>query len=295
VAVAHDPAGTIADLPFVYADDGYRRRLAAGLDDPLVRGVLLSIDQMDRGEREQQLGSTFTKLGALLGRPAVKTVLGQPDGVLNLDRVLAERRIVMVSLAPVRIGSGAARLIAALLLHRLFGAVLGRGTLPESQRPLFAVYLDEPGVLADTRLPVDGLLEMARGMGVGVTLAPQSLTQLDLELRRAVLTNVATRIVFAQHDADARLLARDLPGVDALELTLVNRFEVVARIAIGPGEKAPPVSLRTLPPAAAISDPAAVRRHAARLGRTPAEVEQALVERHRPTSPPPIGRSRRSS
>lgn len=295
VAVAHDPESTIADLPFVYRDDNYRRKLAAGVGDDITRGVLLSVDQMDRPERDQQLGSTFNKLGALLGRPAVKTVLGQPDGALDLDRVLGDQQIVVVSLAPVRIGSGAARLIAALILHRLFGAVLGRGRLPESKRQLFSVYLDEPGMLADTRLPVDGLLEMARGMGVGVTLAPQSLTQLDLELRRAVLTNVGTRIVFAQHDSDARLLARDLPGVAPEDLTLLDRFEVIARIAMGPGENAPPVSLRTLPSAPAISDPVAVRRHAAGLGRTPAEVEQALRERHRPTTPPPIGRSRRSS
>jgi hypothetical protein len=146
-------------------------------------------------------------------------------------------------------------------------------------------------------MPLDALLEQARGLGVGVTLAPQSMAQLPKSVREAALTNVATRVVFRQHADDARLLARDLPGVTAEELSDLNAYEAVARIALGPGDVAPSVTIKTSPMRKPISDGAALRAaSAARYGVSLADVDDALDARHRvPATATPVGRKRRAS
>jgi energy-coupling factor transporter ATP-binding protein EcfA2 len=297
VAVAHDTEGTLADVPFVFTDAAYRRKLVGRLRDPLTRATFSGFEAMSAGERQQQLAAPLGKLGQLLGRPVVRTVLGQAKPKLDFAEVLRTRKIVVVSLAPARVGSPAARLIGALTVFALFQAVQGRAGLSEHARAPFMVCIDEPRALGDLPMPLDALLEQARGLGVGVALAPQSMAQLPKSVREAALTNVATRVVFRQHADDARLLARDLPGVTAEELGDLAAYEAVARIGLGPGDVAPSVTIRTLPPDKAVSDPAALRvASAARYGVSLAEVDAALDARHRlqPTDVP-VGRKRRAA
>jgi hypothetical protein len=295
VAVAHDPTGTLADVPFVFSDPAYRRQLVGRLRDPLTRATFAAFEAMSAGERAHQLAAPLNKLGTLLSRPVVRTVLGQVQPQLDFRRVLRDKQIVVVSLAPARVGAPAARLIGALTVFSLFQAVQGRTALPESARTPFFVYVDEPRALGDLPMPLDALLEQARGLGVGVTLAPQSMSQLPKAVREAALTNAATRIVFRQHADDARLLAGDLPGVKAEELGDLAAFEVVARVGLGPGDVAPLVSLRTSPLGRAVSDAQTLHESSAeRFGVSLSEVDEALAARHQASTSAPVGRRRRT-
>lgn len=297
LAVAHDPAGTLADVPYVYSDPAYRRKLVGRLHDPLTRATFTAFEEMSAGERQQQLASSFNKLGALLGRPIIRTVLGQARPKLDFRQVVSGRQIVIVSLSPTRVGAPATRLIGAVTVFALFQAIQSRVSLPESVRIPFLVYIDEPKALGDLPMPLDAMLEQARGLGVGLTLAPQSVAQLPKGVREAALTNVATRIVFRQHADDARLLARDLPGVTAEELGDLGAYEAVARVGLGPGDVAPSVTLKTLPMVRPLSDPRQLRQASAnRWGISLAEVDQGLAARHQPSkNDAPVGRKRRVS
>lgn len=297
VAVAGDPAGTLADVPYVYSDPAYRREMVGRLRDPLVQSVFAAYEGMSAAERQQQLAAPLNKLQTLLGRPVVRTVLGQPDPKLDFRVVLAQRRIVVVSLAPARVGGPASRLIGALVIFTLFQAVQARSSLPPAARQPFLVAIDEPKALGELHMPLDALLEQARGLGVGVTLAPQSISQLPKGVREAALTNAATRVVFRQTADDARLLARDLPGVEAEQLGDLAAFEAIARVGLGPGDVAAPVSLRTSPLGPVNSDrEALIRASSKQYGRPLAEVDAALQARHQPTtSTAPVGRKRRRS
>jgi hypothetical protein len=251
---------------------------------------------MSPAERQQQLAAPLNKLGRLIGRQIVRTVVGQARPRLDFREVLAKRRIVLISLAPGRVGGPAARLVGALSVFALFQAVLGRADLSQRARSPFLVYVDEPKALGDLPMPLDTLLEQARGLGVGVTLAPQSMGQLPRSLREAALTNVASRVVFRQHADDARLLARDFPGVSADDLGELAAYEVVARIGLGPGDVAPPVSLKTADLDKPLGNVRRLRAEAGkRWGQLPAEVDAALTAKHELASPgASVGRRRRA-
>ena len=302
VTLGNDPAATLGDLPFVFTDDAYRRRLVGRLDDPMLRATWASFEAMRPAERTHQLGSPVNKISELLGRRVVRSVLAQPDATLDFNDVLAAGRVVLVNLAPGRLGSPAARLIGALVIHQLFTAVQARAGIAPAKRTPFLAYIDEPKVLGDIPVPLDGMFELARGMRVGLLVSVQSVTQLGPAVRAAALTNAATMVAFRQTADDAELLARHLPGVTADGLQSLGAFEMIARIGLGPGDIARPASGRTLPPPAATGTTAHVRAaSAARYGRDPKLVDQALADRHAPAagasaapSDAPIGRRRRT-
>jgi hypothetical protein len=257
---------------------------------------------MGAAERAHQLAAPLNKIDEIIGRKTVRAVLAQSGSEAKLDmrEVLARGKIVIVSLAPGRIGAPAARLLGALVIHELFQAVQARAALPPERRMPFFAYVDEPKVLGDVsrNVPLDSLYELARGMGVGLTLSVQSLTQLPNELRAAATTNASTVIAFRQSAADARILSAELPGVSSEGLQNLGKYEAIMRIGLGPGDVTAPVSGRTFPPPPAVSDPEMVRRVSAeRYGTDPAQVDAALAERHRigGEDERPVGRLRRSA
>ncbi len=281
VTLAYDRSATLADLPFLFASDSFRHRLTGQLQDPLLKATWAEFEAMSVESRAQQLGSPLGKINELIGRRVVRSVLAQAEPKWDMREVLRRGQVVIVSLSPGVIGSPASRLLAALVIHELFQAVQARTQMPAVKRRPFYVYVDEPRVFTDIPMPLDSLFELARGLGVGLTLSAQSISQLPGDLAQAALTNAATLVAFRQNHDDAKLLAQELPGVSAEELQALGRFEIAARIGLGPGDVSPPVTGRTLPPSEPISDPGEVRRESAeRYGRRPEDVDAALLERH---------------
>lgn len=295
VAVAHDPSGTLADVPFVFTDDAYRRRLVARIDDVLLKSTFAAYDAMSAQERLHQVAAPMGKLAEIVGRRVVRGVLAQTNPSIDMHDVLRTGKVVIVSLAPARIGP-AARLIAALVVYKFFEGVLARAAVPASQRGAFFAYIDEPRVLGDIPVPIDSLFELARSANIGVVLSAQSISQLTRGLRAAATTNAASWVVFRQSSTDAKLLSAELPNVSSEALQNLRQYEVVMRLGLGPGDVSAPVTGRTLPLPVPTSDPVAVRRaSASRYGTDPAEVDAALAKRHEATGTDetPVGFLRR--
>jgi hypothetical protein len=296
--LGHDRQATLADLPFVYSHDAFRRRLLSRVGDPLALATWAAFEAMGPAERVHQLSAPLNKIEEVIGRPVVRGVLAQAEPKLDMREVLREGRVVIVSLSAGKIGSTAARLIGALSIYQLFLAVQARAALaPQARKPFFA-YVDEPKVLGDIPVPLDSLYELARGLGVGILLSAQSLSQLPAPLRSAATTNASTLIAFRQSADDAHLLARELPGASSEGLMNLPPFEVIARIGLGPGDVTRPVSGRTFPLPKATSDPEMVRRTSAeRYGADPATVDAALAGRHTAggAGSTPVGRVRRAA
>jgi hypothetical protein len=295
--LAHSKDAHLADLPAVFSHEGFRRRLVGRLDDPLARESWAAFEQMGGSERAHQLAAPLNKVDEIIGRRVIRGIVGQSRPKLDLSDIFRRNLAVVVSLSPGQIGAPAARLVGALVVHQFFLAVQARAVLPqEARRPAFA-YIDEPKILGDMPVPIDSLYELARGMGVGVLTACQSLVQLVPGLRAAATSNAATLVAFRQNAADARLLAPELSGVTPEQLQNLGAYEVVMRLGLGPGDVAAPVTGRTLPPSPETSNPAEVRhRSAERYGVDPAEVDAALAARYETAEPDtPVGVTRRSS
>jgi len=214
--------------------------------------------------------------------------------------LFSSRRVVLVNLAKGIIGPESARLLGALVLSHTWQTALGRSAVDPAKRHPVMIYVDEfqdyvRGVATD----FGEILSQARGLGVGLTLANQSVTaQLDPTTRTAVLSNTRTRVVFQTSGSDAAALATVLGGgLTADDLLNLGAFEAYAAVAHR-GATSSPMSIVTSPMVAATGSRDLVRaRSREQWGRPIADVEAAMLARRidEPPSNELGGRRRRSA
>jgi hypothetical protein len=276
------PHMTLCEVPLLLSDPGFRRRLVGRLDDPIGLEPFWGwFEGLSDGERLSAVGPLLNKLRAFLLRRRIRDVIGQAEPRFDLDRAIAERKIVLAPLSKGLLGDDASALIGSLLVARLWEAVQRRAGLPQTERPPVYAYIDEAQDFLALPTDIGDVLAQARGLGLGLTLAHQHLGQLPTDLRLAVLANARSRVLFQAAAADARLLAREYtPYLEATDLQGLGPREVVVTVSVG-ARVAPPVTGVTFPP----SDPAgfgqaALQHSRERYGVARADIDAALRARH---------------
>jgi hypothetical protein len=284
---------SLCALPALLTNPAVRRRLLAGIDDPIALGAFWAwFESISEAERQQAIAPVLNKLRPFLLRKSVRAIVGQLEPRFRIDEVFTKRRIVLVSLAKGLIGPEAAALLGSLFVAELWQAVLGRGAVAPERRHPVVVYADE---FQDyVHLPTDmaDALAQARGLGVGLTLAHQHLGQLPGHLR-AALANARSRVCFQLSGDDAQTMAR-LAGeaLEAADFQRLRRYEAYAQLVVG-GEVTGFASIRTLPLGPPISDPQAVREASRRRYGRPVEEVEAEIRRlveGEPDNEAPVGR-----
>jgi Type IV secretion-system coupling protein DNA-binding domain len=295
-----DSGMSLCAVPLLLSNVGFRRRLTAGLDDPLGVGSFWHwYESVSEAERQAAVAPVMNKLRAFLLRPSLRRVLGQTPPRFELRQVFTERKILLVSLAKGLLGPETAQLFGALVFNQLWQATQGRTAVPAERRHPVMVYLDE---FQDyLRLPTDlaDVLAQSRGLGVGLTLAHQHLGQLTPDVRSAVLANAGSRICFRLNHDDATVLARGSRIPSPEDFAGLGHYQAYVSLLAG-GERTPYASAGTRPPQDALRPAADVRRHsAASFGQDGGLVEaslRALVSgAAEPVSPGTIGRKPRGS
>jgi hypothetical protein len=172
--------------------------------------------------------------------PALKYVVGQRPGTLDLDEALAEGHTVVVNLSAGQLW-GNNLLLGALLVAKLKSAVYRR---PNGSRP-YSIILDEFQEMVAIE-SLDDYLRSFRKFGCSVYLATQHL-HLTPEIRASIFGNCARFCCFAtsRHDAtllgtefgepEGKLIARMLPDLPTGSAVMKLRGQ-------------PPVMLQVEPP-----------------------------------------------
>lgn len=294
--LAAEPGMTLAEVPLLLTDEGFRRRMVAAVDDPVALEPFWGwYEAMSPAERAQAIGPVLNKLRTFLLRRRLRNVIGQAESTFELEAVLRDRKILLVSLSKGLLGEDAAALLGSAVLARLWHAVQGRAALPPSARtPIFAHidefqdYLNLPTSLAD-------VLAQARAYGFGLTLAHQHLGQLPPLVRTAVLANARSKVVFQTAASDAQALAREFaPHLAAPDLQALGPYEAVVAAAAG-NRVLPPASMVTLPPGESTGCASVARALSRqRYGRERSEVERGMRERLNRPATGGIKRRRRS-
>ena len=155
-----------------------------------------------------------------------------------------EGRILVVNLSKGRLGEDSAGILGAMLVSTLGLAALSRDVGADA-RPFF-VYIDEFQTF--TTLSVASMISELRKFRVGLMLAHQHLSQLDAEVRHAVLGNVGTLIAFRVGPEDAPLIAKELaPVFSGLDLVNLPNRDTYVKLMIE-GAPSRPFSATTLHP-----------------------------------------------
>jgi hypothetical protein len=280
------PVPTLADVLNLLTDPAEKARHPV-VSDPVALGQFWRQWQaLSVGQREQALAPVANKLRAFLGRQALRNILCQ-EGAPDFERIIRERKLVLVSL-PSRTLGDAADLIGSVLIYRLWQAAQRLG--PDPFRPPYLCLVDEahrfcrmPGGLAQA-------LAEARGYRLGFLLAHQHLAQLgDADLVEAVHANTQTKLCFSLPPLDAhRMAGHFAPRLDEDGLARLGRYRIACRISHD-GRQLPAATATTqpLPPSTRKSGSIGLRVGAP----TRTEVEAAILARYgRNSDPPAAGR-----
>ncbi len=126
-------------------------------------------------------------------------------------------------------GEASSIVLGGLILSTLALAALSRADTTK-RRP-FHIYVDE--FQSFTTLMLANMLPELRKYGVGITLANQHLSQIEPDIRSAVLGNAGTLISFRVGAEDAPYLAREFqPTFDVEDLIQLPNRRIYVRLMI---------------------------------------------------------------
>lgn len=241
------PQATLADVLRLLDDAAFRRNVAGMARNPQVRNFWLrEYEGYPARFRAEAIAPVQNKVGAFLADPILNAIVTQPKSAFDLRRVMDEGHILLVNLAKGKIGSDTAALLGAMLVSRIGLTALSRADAPENTRRDFFLYLDE--FQSFTTLSLATMLSELRKYRVNLILAHQYLSQLDPQVRDAILGNVGTMISFRLGLADAEILAKEFhPDFVAEDLISLPNHEVYLKLMVD-GKMSRPFSAETTLP-----------------------------------------------
>src|SRR5213592_1970064 len=232
LALLDQPEATLADVLQLLSDKAYRRSAMAHVASARVRDFWLrEYESYPLRFRIEAIAPIQNKVGAFLADPVLNGILAQPKSAFDLRRVMDDGQILLVNLAKGKIGENAAALLGALLVSKMGLAALSRADVLEEDRRDFFVYLDE--FQNFTTLSLAGMLSELRKYRAGLILAHQYLTQLDPQVRDAILGNVGTIVAFRLGLPDAEIIGKEFyPEVSVEDLIGLPNYKIYLKLMI---------------------------------------------------------------
>ena len=246
LALLETPGSSMKDIQRLLSDKWFRREIAKQLSNEQVRNFWAEeYDKQSLNKRSDGAAPILNKVGAFLADPNIHRILTEPDQDLHFRQIMDEGKILLVNLAKGQIGEDAAGLLGGMLTTTIGLAAFSRQDIPEEKRKDFFLYLDE--FQNFTTKSMANMTSELRKYKVGMVLAHQYLTQLDMGIRDAVLGNAGTLITFRLGAKDAGFIQKELqPIFSTLDILNLPNHQIYLRLMID-GAPSQPFSGITLP------------------------------------------------
>jgi type IV secretory pathway VirB4 component len=247
LALLDQPQATLADVLRLFDDRDFRRNAAGRVANSQVRNFWLrEYEGYTARFRVEAIAPIQNKVGAFLANPISQRILTSGQSSFDFRRIMDGGNLLLVNLAKGKIGEDTATLLGALLVTKVGLAALSRADILEEDRRGFYVYLDE--FQSFTTLSIANMLSELRKYRVGMVLAHQYISQLDPQIRDAILGNAGTIISFRLGLNDAKLLEKEFePELSAMDLISLPNYSIYLKL-ITSGKASRPFSAETLGP-----------------------------------------------
>ncbi len=212
---------TLAEFEKVLTDADFRDLLIENsMNDQAIDYFRGRFNVWNSKERTMYIESSLNKVSAFLSDERIGMRLAQPISSFSVKEIMNSSGILLVNLAKGNL-AGNADLFGALLMADIEMSFLSRTA---TERIPFALYTDEFQNIATESF--DTVLAEARKFGLCLTMAHQSLKQLDDKLVSLILGNAQTQIYFRVSRLDAERLAKESANIvqqlEQQEITLIQ-------------------------------------------------------------------------
>jgi hypothetical protein len=281
LALLETPGATLLDFPRLLTDEPYRTRITRKLKNPAVRGFWTQeYAGYSRAFREQTIAPIQNKVGEFLMTALTRNILGQRKNLFQLRSLMDEGKILIVNLSKGALGEDNAALLGSMMLTRIMLAAFTRQDIPENERRLFNLYVDEYPSFA-TEGTFSSMLSESRKYGLALTLSNQYLAQVSENMRSAIFGTIGTLIAFQLGREDAEYVAGEFYPVSPEQLTDLANHQIYLKLKTK-GGTSPAFSASTFPPPPLTTS---YRSEIVEHSRSAFARPRATVERRAPASP----------
>lgn len=241
------PEAQMTDILRILSDKYFREKVVSHTDNKQMQEFWhKEYNTYPERFRIEAISPIQNKVGAFLSNALLQRILTKPAKPLNLRRTMDEGKILLVNLAKGNIGEDTSNLLGSLLISRFDLAALSRADQMEQERRDFTLYLDEFHNFTTQTLMF--MLSELRKYRLSLVLGHQYLTQLQPNIRDAILGNVGTIIVFRIGAVDAEIIAMEFaPEFKITDFTNLPNYHIYLKMMID-GKISRPFSAVTLPP-----------------------------------------------
>lgn len=228
------PEATLVSIPLILTNEGYRKRVVAKLDDPLlVQFWNEEFDKMTGAMLSEAVNPILNKVGQFLSSPILRNILGQPKNPFSMRWVMDNGKIFIVNLSKWRIGEDSSALLGSMMVTKFQIEAMTRADIPESQRRDFGLYVDEFQNFATDSFAT--ILSEARKYKLSLTMANQYIAQMADTVQGAVFGNVGSIISFQVGQQDATVLSEMFGWEDIIlpnDLTNLRKYDIYTKLLI---------------------------------------------------------------
>ena len=249
--VMDDPEqpGTLMDVVRLFQDEGYRESLLAACDNERVVQFWRQAESTpDTGELPSPNNIAIyvtSKLSRFIDDDYLRSLVNQRRSTLDFRQLIDSGKILLVKMQKGRLGQIGIRMFGTIIVTRLMMAALAREEIPEEERRDFYLFVDE--FQNFTTPTIANLLSEARKYRLSLTLANQTLYQLEDEIADAVLGNAGSLVALRPGVKDfGRIEPYVSPPFSREEITNLPNYTAVGRLLAG-GEPTRPFLFETTP------------------------------------------------
>lgn len=241
------PNADLSDILKLLSDKDFRRKVIPFVSNEQIKDFWTKeYEKYPERFKVEAISPIQNKVGAFLSHPLLQKILTRPEKPLSLRKIMDEGKILLVNLAKGGVGEDTANLLGSLLISRFDLAALSRSDTPEEDRRDYTLYLDEFHNFTTQSLVL--MLSELRKYRLSLVLAHQYLTQLEPNIKDAILGNVGTIIVFRIGAGDAEAFAPEFaPEFKIADFTNLPNYHIYLKMMID-GKISAPFSAVTLPP-----------------------------------------------
>ncbi len=246
LTMAEVPNSTLADVLRILANQSYRNKIVAKIEDPaLVRFWQEEFDQMPPVLQKEAIAPIQNKVGQFVTSPMIRRIIGSPKSTISLDEIMNGRKIFIANLSQGKLGEDNAALLGAMLITKFQLASMHRVDVSKDQRVPFYLYVDEfQNFATDSFIKI---LSEARKFGLALTLANQYMAQIPEQVQKAILGNAGTLISFSVGAEDAQVIFKEFAEVFSQnDLINLQNYQIALKIMID-GHTSRPFLATTLP------------------------------------------------
>jgi len=217
-------SATLLDVPKLLRNESYRREILSRVTESALREFWE--EQFPKLPRDaiQPILSRMSEFE--LSRP-LAALLGSTREGVDFTDVIQNKKVFIANLGG--LGEDEKKLLGSLLVSQIQLAIMRRAKILIHERVPFFLYVDE---FQDfTTSAFEKILSEAGKFRLSLTLAHQFVSQLDDRLRKAIIGNVGTTILFSLGRDDAQYFRSELGSFTPEDVTNldVRAHEAICR------------------------------------------------------------------